>query len=128
MDYDKKYILWAVAYLMSGISLSILMAASHNQMQHLSYAHILHVGFVLSLVYGVIHRLWLINLNPAIAQIQFYLHQSGAMTMFTGILLMYGEVFLDEQLEPLFAVASIAVLMGALTVLYMVMNERAIEP
>lgn len=127
MSFDRKYLVWALGYAAIGMCLGIFMAASHNHAQHVTHAHILLVGFVLSLGYGIIHKLWLGHPNPIIARIQFIVHQAAAVTMFTGLLLLYGNVLPEPQLDPILGIASITVLVGALLMLYMVLKTSAVK-
>lgn len=127
MSFDRKYLVWALGYVAIGMCLGIFMAASHNHAQHVTHAHILLVGFVLSLGYGIIHKLWLGHPNPIIAKIQFIVHQAAAVTMFTGLLLLYGNVLPEPQLDPILGIASITVLVGALLMLYMVLKTNAVK-
>ena len=122
MSFDRKYLVWALSYAVAGMSLGIFMAASHNHAQHITHAHILLVGFVVSLIYAVIHKLWLSENPPAIAKVQFIVHQSGALTMFTGLLLLYGNFVPEAKLDPVLAIASIAVFTAALLMLFMVIK------
>lgn len=124
MGYEKQYHTWALVYVVCGMSLGIVMAVSHPDVRYLSPAHVLLVGFVLSLVYGLIHKLWLISTHtllafPLFMQHLLHLRQAGALTMFTALLLMYGNVFLNEQTQPVHAAAALTVLMAAMTLLYM---------
>ena len=125
MSFDRKYLVWALGYAVFGMCLGIFMAASHNHAQHVTHAHILLVGFVVSFVYGIIHKLWLGHPNPIIAKTQFIVHHAGAVTMFTGLLLLYGNVLPEAQLDPFLGIASVTVLVGALLMLYMVLKTRA---
>ena len=132
MGYDRNYLSWALAYLICGMSLGIVMAESHNPVQDVSLANIIPVGFVLSLVYGVTHKLWLVlphpfNPLPSILQVMLHIHHAGALTMFTALLLVYGEVFLDEQIDPALAFTYITVLIGTQAMLYMVTSTPAEE-
>lgn len=127
MSFDRKYLVWALGYAAIGMCLGIFMAASHNHAQHVTHAHILLVGFVLSLGYGIIHKLWLGHTNPIIARIQFIVHQAAAVTMFTGLLLLYGNILPEPQLDPILGIASITVLVGALLMLYMVLKTSAVK-
>lgn len=124
VNFDRKYLMWAMGYVVAGMSLGIVMAASHNHGQHITHAHILLVGFVVSLIYGVIHKLWLGEQAPRLAMAQFIVHQAGAVTMFTGLLLLYGGVVPEAQLDPVLALASITVLVGALLMLFMVFKAN----
>lgn len=76
------------------------MAASHNHAQQVTHAHILLVGFVVSFIYAVIHKLWLGEQAPRLARVQLITHQAGALTMFAGLFLLYGGIVPAEQLNP----------------------------
>lgn len=124
MGFDRKYLVWALSYAAAGMGLGIFMAASHNHAQLVTHAHILLVGFVASLVYGVIHKLWLGEKPISLARLQFLAHQAGALTMFAGLLLLYGDVMPEAQLDPVLAIASITVFTGALLMLFMVFKTN----
>jgi hypothetical protein len=127
MSYDRKYLVWALSYAVVGMCLGIFMAASHNHAQHVTHAHIMLVGFVVSLSYGVIHKLWLSERPATLAKIQFIAHHTGAVMMFTGLLLYYGEMVALAQIEPLLSLASISVLSAALLMLVMAVKANRIH-
>lgn len=127
MSFDRKYLVWALGYVAIGMCLGIFMAASHNHAQYVTHAHINLVGFLLSLGYGIIHKLWLGQPNLIIARIQFIVHQAAALTMFTGLFLLYGNLVPEAQLDPILAIAAISVLVGALLMLYMVFKTSAVK-
>jgi len=127
MGFDRKYLLWALSYVVAGMSLGVFMAASHNHEQHITHAHILLVGFVASLIYGVIHKLWLGAETPRLAKTQFTVHQAGAVTMSVGLFLLYGNIVPEARIEPVLAVASITVLAGALLMLFMVYKTNTVK-
>ena len=127
MSFDRKYLVWALSYAAVGMGLGVFMAASHNQAQLITHAHILLVGFVASLIYGVIHKLWLGEKPHRLAQAQFIVHQAGAITMSGGLLLLYGNVVSDSQAGPILAIASITVLSGALMMLFMVLKTNTVD-
>lgn len=60
MNLDRRFLLWALGYAAVGISLGLYMAASQNHGELVTHAHILLIGFVLSLVYGIIHKLYMV--------------------------------------------------------------------
>ena len=70
------------------------------------------VGFVVSFVYGVCHKLWLGNNEFGLARIQFYLHVVGAIGITIGLYLLYGGIVAPENIEPVLSISSIAVLIG----------------
>lgn len=125
MGLDRRYLVFAMIYAVLGMGLGIFMAASHNHGQFVTHAHVLLIGFVASLIYGVIHKLWLGEKPSAIAGIQFIVHQVGAATVAVGLFLLYGGFVPMERIEPVPATGSIIVLLGALLMLYMVLKSGA---
>lgn len=117
MAYDRMFLLTALLYAVVGMLLGIVMAASQNHSQHVTHAHILLVGFVISFAYAVLHRLWLRNATGALATGQFVLHQAGALGIVICLYLLYGNLLPLETLEPVLATASIAVLVGVILML-----------
>jgi hypothetical protein len=77
MSFDRKYLVWGLTYAVAGMALGVFMGATHDHAQHVTHAHILLVGFVASLIYAVIHKLWLAEKTPRFAQAQFIVHQAG---------------------------------------------------
>jgi len=125
MSIDRKYLVCALIYALVGVGVGIRMSASQNFSQHPTHAHILLVGFVVSLVYGVIHKLWLGETESRVATTQFVLHQVGAVTMFVGLFLLFGNLVPEVLLEPILAIASIAILLAILLMLFMVFKTNA---
>lgn len=122
MGFDRKYLVWALAYAAAGMGLGVVMGATHDHGQHVTHAHILLVGFVVSFIYAVIHKLWLNDRVERLARVQFILHQAGALTMLLSLLLLFGGLVPAEPLDPVLALASITVLLGALLMLLMVLR------
>ena len=128
---SRRYLVWALCYAAIGMALGIYMAASHNHGELVTHAHVLLVGFVLSLVYGIIHRLWLEAPRRGLAVTQFALHQVAAILMLVGLFLLYGGKASEETLAPLLGIGSVGVLLGMLLMLYMVLrpgSARSAEP
>jgi len=123
MNLDRRFLIWALGYAAVGISLGLYMAASQNHGELVTHAHILLIGFVLSLVYGIIHKLWLDKPNRAVANTQFVLHQAAAVTVSVGLFLLYGGIVPEPTLSPFLGIASVAVLLGMLLMLYMVVRS-----
>src|ERR1700722_3292388 len=101
MNFDKKYLVAALIYAAIGMSLGIFMAASHNHGEFVTHAHILLIGFLLSFAYGIIHRLWLGQTGPGMAQAQFVVHQAAAITISIGLFLLYGNLVPASKLDPI---------------------------
>lgn len=121
-SFDRAYLIWALCYAAAGMGLGIYMGISGNHGQFVTHAHIMLVGFVSSLIYAVIHRLWLPAPSRTLATTQFILHQAGGLAMFAGLLLLYGRAASEDQIGPLMGVASIAVILGVLLMLVMVLR------
>jgi hypothetical protein len=122
MNLDRRYLVWSLGFAVLGLVLGIYMAASGNHSELVAHAHILLIGFVVSFIYGLIHRLWLRQPARGIANFQFGLHQAAALTLSVGLFLVYGGHVAVEKVEPVMAVASLAVLVGMLLMIYMVIR------
>ena len=122
MNLGKRYLVWALGYGVLGMSLGIFMAASQDHSQHVTHAHILLIGLVVSFIYSTIHRFWLSAGDSKTGTIQFYLHHAGALVLFAGLFLLYGGLAASEMLEPILALASITVFAGLLLMLYLVIR------
>ena len=92
MNLDKRYLVWSLCFAALGLALGIFMAATNNHSELVAHAHILLIGFVLSFIYGIIHKLWLVQPNRAVANFQFVLHQISAITISLGLFLLYGNM------------------------------------
>lgn len=123
MNLDRRFLIWALGYAAVGISLGLYMAASQNHGELVTHAHILLIGFVLSLVYGIIHKLWLDKPGRALANTQFVIHQAAAVTVSVGLFLLYGGIVPEPTLGPILGIASAGVLLGMLLMLYMVVRS-----
>lgn len=126
MDFSRRYLVFALCYATIGMALGIFMAASHDHGQLVTHAHVLLVGFVLSLIYGIIHRLWLEAPHRVVANVQFVLHHVAAIAMFVGLFLLYGGKAAEATLEPLLGLGSVGVLIGMLLMLYMVLRPGTV--
>ncbi|WP_165312956.1 TonB-dependent receptor [Vibrio ziniensis] len=111
---DRKFILTAFGYAILGLALGIHMAASKNHGQFVTHAHIMLVGFVLSFIYGLCHKLWLNNSQTKLSILQFYIHQVGSVVLLIGLFLLYGQFVALEVLDPVLALASITVFVGVI--------------
>ncbi len=125
MNFDRKFLVCALLYAIAGMSLGIYMAASENHGELVAHAHILLIGFVVSFIYGIIHKLWLTQPNATVANLQFYLHQAAALSLSIGLTLLYGGMVSPDKLEPALTGGALAVLIGALLMLYMVLTTRS---
>ncbi|MEW9623308.1 TonB-dependent receptor [Rhodanobacter geophilus] len=127
MNFDRKYLVWALGYLVAGMCVGLYMAASKNHAQRVAHAHILLVGFAVSFIYGIIHRLWLDRPGKVLATTQFVLHQAAAIVMCVGLLLLYGGVLSEPVLAPVLGAASLGVLLAALLMIWLVRQSGRAE-
>ena len=123
MNLDKRCLVWALGYAAVGLALGIYMAASQNHAELVTHTHILLVGFVLSFVYGIIHKLWLQKPARTLATVQFAVHQAGAITISVALFLLYGGLVPATTLDPILGAASVGILLGLLLMLYMVIRS-----
>jgi len=123
MNLDKRYLVWALGYAAVGLALGIYMASSQSHAELVTHTHILLVGFVLSFVYGIIHKLWLQQPARALANVQFVVHQAGAITISVALFLLYGGLVPATTLDPILGAASVGILLGLLLMLYMVIRS-----
>ena len=117
---DIKYITTSFGYAIIGIALGIIMAASKDHSHMVTHAHILLIGFVISFIYGLCHKLWIKNIVSKLSKVQFYIHQVGTFGVVIGLFLYYGNFVSLETIDPVLAVSSVAVLVGIflMTVLF----------
>lgn len=109
---DRKFILTSLGYAIVGLALGIFMAASKDHGHLVTHAHIMLIGFVVSFIYGLCHKLWLNNTTSKLAMIQFYVHQVGTFFVVLGLFLYYGHFVALETIDPVLAAASITVFVG----------------
>lgn len=124
MSFDRKYLIWALGYLVAGICVGLYMAASENHRELVAHAHILLIGFAVSFFYAIIHKLWLQQAGKTLALVQFILHQAATFVVSVGLLLLYGGVLSESQAGPILGPASFGVLVGVLLMIYMVVKAR----
>lgn len=109
---DRKFLLTAFGWAIIGMALGIYMASTQQLVQVVTHAHILLIGFVVSFVYALCHKLWLPRPAPKLAQTQFYLHQIASLVIFVGLFLIYGRLAPDNVVGPILSLASLALLIG----------------
>ena len=122
VNFDKRYLVWSLSYATAGLVLGIYMAASQNHGELVTHTHILLIGFLVSFVYAIIHKLWLQEPNRVVASVQFVLHQAGAITISVCLFLLYGNLVAASKLDPILGAASVGILLALLLMLYMVLR------
>ena len=122
MGFDRKYLIWSLAYAAAGMILGIVMAASGNHGELVAHTHILLIGFAVSFSYAIVHRLWLSRPGKTLAWTQFVLHQAATFVVSLGLLLVYGGFAPEATLGPFLGVGACGVLLGLLLMLFMVLK------
>jgi hypothetical protein len=122
-SFDRSHLVAGLLYGALGMGLGIYMAASHDHGQHVTHAHLLLVGFLLSVIYALIHRLWLVLPGRAWATLQFGAHHLGLVAMIAGLFLLYGGFAEPATVEPLLGASSILVLLALILMLLMVIRS-----
>ncbi len=123
MTLDRRFLLCGFAYAIAGMGLGISMAASHNHSLFVAHAHILLVGFVVSFIYALVHKLWIVGAQSPLAVFQFYLHQLAALVMSVGLVLLYAGRVPEPTIGPLLGVASVGVLIAVLLMAWLVLRS-----
>lgn len=109
---DRRFVLTAFGYALIGLALGLYMAGSKNHAQHVTHAHIMLVGFVVSFIYALCHKLWLSNATSRLAVAQFYVHQIGSLGLFIGLFLLYGNFVEEAAIDAVLGIASFTVFAG----------------
>ncbi|UPT78481.1 TonB-dependent receptor [Sulfurovum sp. XGS-02] len=124
---DRKFILTSLIYAIVGLALGIYMAASKDHGHLVTHTHILLIGFVVSFIYGLCHKLWLNNLISKLSIAQFYIHQVGTLGAVIGLFLYYGNFVSLETIDPYLAFFSITIFTGMIlmTILFIGSSKNA---
>ena len=122
MAIDRKFLLCGFAYAIVGMCVGIYMAASKNHALFIAHAHILLVGFVVSFIYALVHKLWIAGSSWRLGSFQFYLHQLATLALTSGLVLLYAEMLPESTLAPVLGVASVGVLLAALLMAWMIVT------
>ena len=112
----------AFGYAILGLMLGIFMAASKDHGQFVTHAHIMLLGFVVSFIYALCHKLWLNNITSTMAVTQYYIHLISTFALFVGLFLGYGRFVAFETLDKFLAAASIAAFVGLILMFIMLVR------
>lgn len=118
----RWHLLFGLSCAIAGMVLGIVMASSRNHVQHVTHAHLLLLGFVVSLLYAMVYQLWLGGASPRVAGVQTVLHQFGTLVIVTGLYLLFGGHVHADALGPVLATGSLCALGGAMLMFYQVLR------
>lgn len=120
---DETWILCGLAWLLFGMALGMWPGATGRFDFASSHAHIGLVGFVASILFGLIMRLFPGLRASKMARPQFWIYQAGAVLLVAGKMRVDGGGPTD-----LVAFASVVVFCGAALFVWMFATGRQIEP
>lgn len=124
----RWHLLFGLTCAAAGMVLGIVMASTKNHVQHVTHAHLLLLGFVVSLLYAMVYQLWLPRTAPRVAGLQTILHQAGTLVIVTGLYLMFGGHVGEATLGPVLGTGSLCALAAALLMLYQVFRVPQAAP
>lgn len=118
---DEYYIGIGFAYLLFGMFFGIWLGASENLQFANSHAHVNLVGFVVSVLFGLIYRFFPAMKQSHLAKPQFWSYQLGV------ILFVAGKIVVDATTNnSLVKLGSVVLLVG--TIMMIVVFYRDREP
>ncbi|HWI81281.1 hypothetical protein [Ramlibacter sp.] len=118
----RWHLLFGLTFAALGMLLGIYMAISHNHVERPAHAHVMLLGFVVSTLYAIVYQVWLKATPVRLAMVQTICHQLGALVLSLGLVLMFGGVLPEAQLEPVLAVGALSALAGVLLMIFQVLR------
>ncbi len=123
MKTDRLYILAGFVWLIFGMVFGIYLGITDQLQFSNSHAHANLLGFVVSVLFGLIYRNWPSLLENRLAMLQFALYQIGA------VVLVAGKYDIDNggggALAP---PGSIIVVLGTLLIFWMFARAKVEKP
>jgi peptidoglycan/LPS O-acetylase OafA/YrhL len=109
---DRNYILLGLLWVVAGMIFGTWLGASNHMNYGNSHAHMNLLGFVTSILFGLIHHAYPALRNGRLAVVQFVVYEVGV------VLLVIGKVLVDGGQETLFLqVGALITIIGALMML-----------
>ncbi|WP_448212027.1 hypothetical protein [Colwellia sp. MEBiC06753] len=90
-SFAIRYIKYSLIFLMLGVVLGLYMAKTLDYTHRVSHAHLLMLGFIIQMAYGILIKLWLLNAEPITIKRQFWCHQAGTVLTVLGFVLIFGQ-------------------------------------
>ena len=116
---DEYYILFGFAWLLFGMVFGMYMGITDQLNFANSHAHANLVGFVTSVLFGLIYRFFPAMKLSRLAMLQFYIYEAGA------ILLVSGKVQVDAGgSNTLVKIGATIVLIGAVLMMAVFVQDR----
>lgn len=112
MRIDRLFLVTSLAFALVGMALGQYMGLSGNHEQHLTHAQFLLVGFVISFVHAVSHRLWLQDVSVAWARLHYALHALGAAVLSAGLWAMFAGIVAEPRIGPVLGLSGLLVMVA----------------
>jgi len=109
---DRYFIIVGLIFAGAGLFLGENMGRTGDHGQMPTHAHIMLAGFVFSVIYGALYRLWPSMKAGLMPPAQFVLHLIGAVALITALFLYYGGIAEEAQLIPLFVVGPAGIILS----------------
>jgi len=120
---DRIYILAGFCWLILGMVFGIYLGITEQLQFSNSHAHANLLGFVISVLFGLIYRDWPSLMQSRLAMPQFVLYQVGAMV------LVAGKYDIDNGGSGVLAPpGSIIIVLGTLLMFWMFMRVKTTQP
>ncbi|WP_339748184.1 hypothetical protein [uncultured Maricaulis sp.] len=123
MKLYKTHLVLGLVWLLVGMTLGQIMGQSGDHSQMPTHAHIMLLGGVLSLAWGLIYR-GLDIAGGLLGWVQLLLHNLGAVTMLVIIYMLFDGNPAAEPLEPVIGMGGGAVMLSVLLMLYQVIRAK----
>jgi hypothetical protein len=113
--FDRNYILLGLVWVMVGMIFGTWLGASNHLNYANSHAHANLLGFVTSVLFGLLHWAYPALARSRLALAQFVIYEVGVLV------LVIGKVYVDggTPIEPLLIGGSLITMVGALLMLVM---------
>ena len=120
MALDRLYVLTAFVWLIFGMVFGIYLGITDQTNLANSHAHIGLLGFVLSTLFGLLHRAWpALRISP-LSRWQFWIYQIGT------VLLVIGKYQVDtSEVSPIVAPGALIVVTGTLLMAWLFATKSA---
>lgn len=99
----------AVLYLLAGVTLGIVMAASHDHTMHPVHAHLNLLGFVTMGLFAAFYRAWPAAEESRLAKVHFWLYVPAHFVQMVTLAALYRGMV---SVEPVLGIASVLVGLG----------------
>lgn len=114
----RLFLILAMAYAVTGMTLGIYMAASHDHGQMPTHAHVMVAGWLMSSIFAFFYHLFPDIGASRMAKVHFWIQAlSGVVLVASLFMLLNGS----EAIEPITAIASVGFLIGMLVFVWNVL-------